>query len=120
MPDKRPDERAVPTARLEACVVLGGSGYRIALSPIFLQLRKLDHEHIESRVTRFEALRRRDVIDDEELARLTAQLTRVEDIATTAALPSSDEWLQCQSCRRLVRLTGTDQDICPVCKQRAR
>jgi hypothetical protein len=94
---------------------------RIALSPIFLQLRRLDHTHIASRVARFEALRRRDVIDDEELARLTAQLTRVDSPSPVEpALPSTDEWLQCQSCRRVIRLTEADKNTCYVCKQPAR
>ena len=95
---------------------------RMALSPVFLRLRKLDHTHIASRIARFEALRLRDVIDDQELARLTTQVTRADDALTTVASgrPQTDEWLQCQSCRRVVRLTEADKHICPLCKQRAR
>ena len=92
---------------------------RIALSPVYLRLRQLDQAHIAARTERLAALRRRDVINDEELARLTAQLTDVEEAAELAP-PSTEEWLQCQSCRRLVRLVGEDRNICPVCKQVAR
>jgi hypothetical protein len=92
---------------------------RIAMSPVFVQLRKLDHAHISGRIARLEALRRRDVINDGELARLTAQLTSTPAPAELTP-PSADEWLQCQSCRRVVRLTEADRNICPVCKRIAR
>jgi hypothetical protein len=96
---------------------------RIAMSPIFLQLRRLDHTYIASRVQRLEALRQRDLIDDKELERLTAQLTYTKDSLMRAAepvRPETGEWLQCQSCHRVVHLTEADKHRCPVCKQRAR
>ena len=92
---------------------------RIAMSPVFVQLRRLDHAHISGRIARLEALRRSDVIDDGELARLTARLTSTPSPAELTT-PSADEWLQCQSCRRVVRLTEADRNICPVCKRIAR
>jgi hypothetical protein len=58
---------------------------RIAMSPVFVQLRKLDHSHIASRTARLEALRRRDFIDDAEFSRLTAQLTEVKSAAIEKA-----------------------------------
>jgi len=61
--------------------LLEPAALRIALSPVFVYLRRLDPNYIADRTRRLQALRERNVVDDREFRRLLGRLMTLDDLS---------------------------------------